>query len=121
MSEELWEGNVLDYKCQTTTMNRGKGKSMYTFSAERMQISAFRSPACWLYPLKPGGERKSAYVQWKTYTLIYPDPMNRQQYGRYNCNKFVRNVVIAIPQTGDYHLPLKLFYFLPCRPMFLKR
>jgi len=40
----------------------GKGKSMYTFSAEHMRISAFRSPACWLYPLKPGGEQKSAYV-----------------------------------------------------------
>jgi hypothetical protein len=46
---------------------------MYMFSAKCMQISAFRSPACWLYPLKPGGEQKSAYICQKTYTLFYPD------------------------------------------------
>jgi len=27
------------------------------FSAQRWQISAFRSPACWLYPLKPDGKQ----------------------------------------------------------------
>jgi hypothetical protein len=53
---------------------QGKGKSTYTFSTERMWISAFSSPTCRLYPLKPGGEQKSAYVRRKTYTLIYPDP-----------------------------------------------
>jgi hypothetical protein len=52
---------------------RGKGKSTYTFSAQRQQISTFRSPTCWLYPLKPDGERKSADVWQKTYTLIYLD------------------------------------------------
>jgi hypothetical protein len=45
------------------------------FSAQCRQIFAFRSPACWLYPLKPGGEQKSADVWQKTYTLIYPDPI----------------------------------------------
>jgi hypothetical protein len=59
--------------------NKGKGKSTYMFSAERLRISAFRSPACWLYPLKPGGERKSAYIRQKTYTLIYPDPRNNRK------------------------------------------
>jgi hypothetical protein len=58
-----------------TTVKWGKGKSMYTFSAQRRQISAFHSPACWLYPLKPGGERKSADVQRKMYTLIYLYPI----------------------------------------------
>jgi hypothetical protein len=43
------------------------------FSAKCMQISAFCSPACWLYPLKPGGEQKSAYIWQKTYMLFYPD------------------------------------------------
>ncbi len=33
----------------------GKGKLMLPFSAECLQISAFHSPARWLYPLKPGG------------------------------------------------------------------
>jgi hypothetical protein len=44
---------------------RGKGKLTWPFSAQRWQISAFRSPACWLYPLKPGGEQKSADVWQK--------------------------------------------------------
>ncbi len=44
------------------------------FSAKRLPLSAFRSPACWLYPLKPGSERKVEDVRQKTYTLIYPDP-----------------------------------------------
>jgi hypothetical protein len=35
----------------------------------------FRSPTRWLYPLKPGGERKSANVRQKMVTLIYPDPL----------------------------------------------
>jgi hypothetical protein len=39
-----------------------------------MRISTFRSPACWLYPLKPGREWKAEDVQQKTYTLIYMDP-----------------------------------------------
>jgi hypothetical protein len=34
----------------------------------------FRSPPCWLYPLKPGGERKSAYIRQKMVALIYPNP-----------------------------------------------
>ncbi len=53
---------------------RGKGKLTLPFSAERLRISAPHSPARWLYPLKPGGERKSADVWWKTVKLIYPDP-----------------------------------------------
>jgi len=53
----------------------GKGKLMWPFSAQHWWISAFCSPACWLYPLKPGGEQKSADVRQKTVTLIYPDPL----------------------------------------------
>jgi hypothetical protein len=53
----------------------GKDKLMLLFSAERLRISAPRSPARWLHPLKPGGKWKSAYVQQKTVTLIYPDPL----------------------------------------------
>jgi len=49
-------------------------KKILPFSAQRQQISAFRSPAFWLYPLKPGGEQKSTDVRRKTVTLIYPDP-----------------------------------------------
>jgi hypothetical protein len=52
----------------------GKGKLMWPFSAQHWRISTFRSPACWLYPLKPGGEWKSAGIRWKTVMLIYPDP-----------------------------------------------
>jgi hypothetical protein len=51
----------------------GNGKLTLPFSAKRLRISAPRSPTRWLYPLKPGGEQKSADVQWKTVTLIYPD------------------------------------------------
>jgi hypothetical protein len=51
----------------------GLGKSMYTFSTERLPLSA-PLPSCWLYPLKPCGEQKAEDVQQKTYTLIYPDP-----------------------------------------------
>jgi hypothetical protein len=50
----------------------GKGKLMWPFSAQHWRISAFRSPACWLYPLKPGGERKSTRVWRKTVMLICP-------------------------------------------------
>ncbi len=32
------------------------------------------APACWLYPLKPGGKQKADDVWQKMYTLIYPDP-----------------------------------------------
>jgi hypothetical protein len=61
----------------------GQGKSTYTFSAQCWQFFllsshfslAFRSPACWLYPLKPGGEQKFADVRRKTVTLIYLDPL----------------------------------------------
>jgi hypothetical protein len=53
---------------------KGKGKLTLPFSAELVQISAPRSPARWLYPLKPGGEWKTAHVWRKTVTLIYPDP-----------------------------------------------
>ncbi len=52
----------------------GQGKSMYMFSAKRLRISAFSSPARWLYPLKPGGEQKAEDVRRKTYMLFYPDP-----------------------------------------------
>ncbi len=52
-----------------------KGKGKLTFSAQHQWISAFRSPACWLYPLMPGGEWKSTDVQRKTVTLIYLDPI----------------------------------------------
>jgi hypothetical protein len=37
----------------------------------------FPLPACWLYPLKPGGERKSADVGQKMFMLIYPGPIFR--------------------------------------------
>ena len=48
----------------------GPGKSTFTFSV------TFRFPLParlqWLEPA--GGKWKSANVEWKTYTLIYPDP-----------------------------------------------
>ncbi len=53
----------------------GKGKLTWPFSAKHRWISAFCSPACWLYPLKPGGKQKFADVWRKTVTLIYPDLM----------------------------------------------
>jgi hypothetical protein len=55
---------------------------MYTFSAERLRISAVRSRARWLHPLKPGGERKAEDVRQKTYTLIYPDLQAVQNWRR---------------------------------------
>ncbi len=63
------------WKLTKFCMKMGPGKSTYTFSAERLRISAFRSPARWLYPLKPGGEQKAEDVRQKMYTSIYPDPM----------------------------------------------
>ncbi len=70
------------FKCQ--------GISTYTFSAERLPLSAFRfllsafcspPPTCQLYAkcIIGGGEaesgkRKVIVVRRKTYTLIYPDP-----------------------------------------------
>ncbi len=57
----------------TICIPMGQGKSTYTFSTERLLLSA--PPACWLYPLKPGGERNAKDIQWKTYVLIYPDPI----------------------------------------------
>jgi hypothetical protein len=55
--------------------NWGQRKSTYTFSAERLLLSAFRSPTCWLYPLKPSGEQEAEDVRQKTYVLIYPDSL----------------------------------------------
>ncbi len=52
----------------------GQGKSTYMFSTEHLPLSA-PPPACWLYPLKPGGERKAEDVRRKKYTLIYLDPI----------------------------------------------
>jgi hypothetical protein len=47
--------------------------NVYVF--RRMSAAfCFPPPACWLYPLKPGRERKAEDVQRKTFMLIYPDP-----------------------------------------------
>ncbi len=44
--------------------------------------SAPCSPARWLYPMKPGGERKSADIRQKTVTLIYLDPFWTQGWSQ---------------------------------------
>jgi hypothetical protein len=44
----------------------GQDKSTYTFSAERLPLSA---------PPPPRGKWKSEYVRRKTVTLVYPDPL----------------------------------------------
>jgi hypothetical protein len=64
-------------KCpeQSSVGGIGYSKLRLLFSAERLRISALRTPARWLYPLKPGGEQKSADVRQKTVALIYPDPV----------------------------------------------
>ncbi len=49
-------------------LRQGQGKSTYTFSAERLPLSA-PLPACWLYT-ESGTLRK-------TYTLTYPDPLRQ--------------------------------------------
>ncbi len=61
-------------------LSKYQGKSTYTFSTERLRISAFHSPARWLYPLKPGREWKVEDVRQKTYTLIYPDPLSNRTF-----------------------------------------
>ncbi len=66
----LWEVEIFCCKL----VSSGQGKSMYMFSAERLLLSP--PPACWLYPLKPGGEQKAEDVWRKMYTLIYPDPVS---------------------------------------------
>jgi hypothetical protein len=48
----------------------GQGKSMYTFSAQRQWISAFRLLALTIEAWR-GAESGTLR---KTYTLIYPDP-----------------------------------------------
>ncbi len=62
----------------------GPGKSMYTFSI------TFRFPHI---ASRRAGEQKAEDVRWKTYTLIYPDPlkiknkqMNKQNYENKNCS-----------------------------------
>ena len=72
----VWDTTSKSKSCRKGSFasNVSQGKSTYTFSAECLHISTFRSPARWLYPLKPGGEWKAEDVWWKMYTLIYPDP-----------------------------------------------
>ncbi len=51
---------------------RGKGKSMWPFSAQRWQISAPRLLAlCEMYNW---GRKVESGMLWETVTLIYPDP-----------------------------------------------
>jgi hypothetical protein len=52
----------------------GLGKIMYTFSTERMQISAPRQASVGRSSMQGSGKQKSAYVRRKMYTLIYPYP-----------------------------------------------
>ncbi len=104
MAEEFWEGNVLDYKHQTKTMNRqGQGKLTYTFSAERQQLSAFRRspPAGNTQNVTLGRKAESGTLR-RYEPLVYPNP-NRQKYGHYNFNKFVRNIVNVTNQTVTIH------------------
>jgi hypothetical protein len=53
---------------------KGPGKLTYMFSAIRMQISAPRQASVGRASRRGSGKRKSAYVQGKTYMLIYPYP-----------------------------------------------
>jgi len=52
----------------------GLGKIKFMFSAKRMQISAPRQASVGRSSRRGSGKQKSAYVQRKTYTLIYPYP-----------------------------------------------
>jgi hypothetical protein len=77
MREKLDKGEVRSFKSSNLFIVAilGKGKLTLPFSAEHLWISAPLSPTRWLYPLKPGGEQKSADVWQKMVTLIYLDPI----------------------------------------------
>jgi hypothetical protein len=52
----------------------GPGKSTYTFSTERLLLSAPCQASVGRATWRGSGKQKSADVRQKTYTLIYPDP-----------------------------------------------
>jgi hypothetical protein len=58
--------------------NQGPGKSMFTFSAERLLLSAPRQASVGKATWRGSGKQKSTDVWQKTYTLIYPDPKNHK-------------------------------------------
>ncbi len=77
-----------------------EGKLMWPFSTQHRRISTFRSPACWLYPLRPGGERKSTDVWQKTVTLIYLNP-------RLDWFKILKLVIAKVESKSQ--LPMSLW------------
>jgi hypothetical protein len=58
--------------------NQGLGKSTYTFSAERLLLSAPRQASVGRATWRGSGMRKSTDVRQKMYMLIYPDPKNHK-------------------------------------------
>jgi hypothetical protein len=53
-------------------MLKGPGELTYTFSTERLQISVPRQASVGRASRRGSGKQKSADVERKTYTLIYP-------------------------------------------------
>ncbi len=59
----------------TTERNhfQGQGKSMYTFSAKRLLLSAPPPPTCWLYAECIIGGRGEAESHWRSTENVYVD------------------------------------------------
>ncbi len=82
----------------------GLGKSTYTFSAKHLGISAFSSPARWLYPLKPGGERKAEDVRRKRIRWFTRTPGER-----------ARDLFAFRPFFSNFFLPRLFFSLTSCQ------
>ncbi len=76
-----------------------------------LNIGRFPHSACWLQPLKPGGDRKSADVRRKTYTLIYPDPQTLQNPNKQKRSSLTRVKTCLIVVCGR-----SLPEWIPSRP-----
>jgi hypothetical protein len=69
-------------------LRMGPGKLTYTFSAERLQISAPRQASAGRASRQGSGKRKTADVKRKMYTLIYPNTLRTwmsQDNNRFFC------------------------------------
>jgi hypothetical protein len=88
---------------------RGPGKIMYTFSAEHMRISAPRQASVGRANRQGSGKRKSSYIRWKTYTLIYPYP--KLSNNKDSCNSVNKDFITSVPGQefqGDVVVNLEL-------------
>jgi hypothetical protein len=71
----------------------GPGELTYTFSAERLRISAPHQASVGRASRRGSAKQKSADVEWKTYTLIYHYPSFTSSPPRPNVIKLFMSVI----------------------------